>query len=207
MTDIKHLSWKELEAGLDLIRRSPADGGVLELIVRRPAVDEREVLEEGELDLESGLVGDNWKTRGSARTTDGFGHPEMQLNIMNARAAALVARDKTRWPLAGDQLYLDLDLSDANLPPGARLALGPEAVIEVTPIPHNGCQKFVERFGLEAMKFVNSPVGKQLHLRGINAKIIKPGPIRVGDVARKVVSGQWSVVSQKKKGKAVKNEQ
>lgn len=183
--EAKHLTFAELEAGLDVIRQSPKDEGVLELIVRRPKVNKREVVEEGELDLELGLVGDNWKIRGSSRTTNGFGHPEMQLNIMNSRAAALVAVDKNRWQLAGDQLYVDFDLSDENLPPKSRLAIG-EAIVEVTEIPHTGCKKFVARFGLEAMKFVNSKVGKQLHLRGINAKVIKPGKIRVGDSVRKI---------------------
>ena len=181
----RHLTREELAAGLEEIRRSPQSEGVLELIVRRPAVDRREVLEEGVLDLAEGLVGDNWKTRGSSKTADGSAHPGMQLNVMNSRVAALVAQDKERWPLAGDQLYLDLDLSDDNLPPGSRLALG-SAVIEVTEVPHAGCKKFVARFGLEAMKFVNSGLGKQLHLRGVNARVVKPGVIRVGDVAKKV---------------------
>ena len=122
--------------------------------------------------------------RGSSRTDDGSSHPDMQLNIMNARVVALVAQDKSRWPLAGDQLFIDLDLSDANLPPGTRLAIG-SAVIEITAQPHTGCGKFVERFGLDAMEFVNSPVGKELHLRGVNAKVVRPGVIRVGDVATK----------------------
>lgn len=186
MTDgVKHLTTAELEAGLEEIRRSPSDGGPLELIVRRPRVDEREVLAEGELHLSEGLVGDSWKERGSSRTADGSPHPEMQLNVMNARAVALLAQGRERWPLAGDQLYLDLDLSGENLPPGTRLALG-EAVIEVTAQPHTGCKKFVARFGLEAMKFVNSEVGRALNLRGINARVVQPGVIRVGDVARKI---------------------
>jgi hypothetical protein len=158
---------------------------VLELIVCRPNVGERNVLAEGRLDLIEGLAGDNWQARGSRQRTDGSAHPEMQLNVMNARAAALVAQHKDRWALAGDQLYVDLDLSEANLPPGTRLAIG-AAEIEVTAPPHTGCAKFVERFGLDAMKFVNSPVGKALHLRGINAKVVRPGVIRVGDVVRKV---------------------
>ena len=185
MAEVKHLTTAELEAGLDEIRRAPKDDGVLELIVRRPTVDAREVLDAGELDLTDGLVGDNWRARGSSATPDGSAHPEMQLNIMNVRSTMLVAQSKERWQLAGDQLYVDMDLSEANLPPGTRLAIG-DAVVEITPIPHNGCKKFVARFGLDAMKFVNSPVGKELHLRGINAKVVQPGTIRVGDVVRKI---------------------
>jgi hypothetical protein len=181
MVDIKYLTMEELEAGLDKIRQSPEDKGVLELIVRRSQIGEREVLEEGELDLLEGLVGDNWRIRGSSRTSDGSSHPDMQLNIMNSRVIALVAQDKNRWQLAGDQLFIDIDLSAENLPPGTQLAFG-SAVIEVTNQPHNGCKKFVARFGLDAMKFVNSPVGKQLRLRGINAKVVQPGVIRVGDI-------------------------
>jgi len=130
-------------------------------------------------------VGDNWRTRSSSRTPDGSAHPDMQLNVMNSRVIALVAQNKDRWPLAGDQLFIEMDLSAANLPPGTRLAIG-SAVIEVTAQPHTGCKKFVERFGLDAMKFVNSPVGEQLHLRGINAKVVQPGVIRLGDVAKKI---------------------
>ena len=180
-----HLTMEELEAGLDNIRNSPADEGVLELIVRRPQIGEREILEEGELHLTHGLVGDNWSIRGSSRTADGSSHPDMQLNIMNARAIALFAQQRDRWPLAGDQLFVDLDLSPDNLPSGTRLALG-SAVIEVTNQPHTGCKKFVERFGLDALKFVSSPVGKALNLRGINAKVVQPGVIRVGCQVKKV---------------------
>jgi hypothetical protein len=182
---VKHLTMAELEAGLAEIRQAPKDEGVLELIVRRPAVDAREVLEEGELHLSEGLVGDSWKLRPSSRTPDASPHPDMQLNVMNARVIALVAGDKDRWQLAGDQLYINLDLSAANLPAGTQLSLG-SAVIEVSPQPHTGCHKFVSRFGLEAVKFVNSAAGKELQLRGINAKVVQPGIIRVGDVIRKV---------------------
>ena len=184
MPEVKHLTMAELEAGLDEIRRSPKDQGVLELIVRRPQIGEREVLATGELDLVNGLVGDSWRRRGSSRTPDGSSHPGMQLNIMNARAIALVAQQKERWSLAGDQLFINMDLSAENLPAGTQLALG-SAVIEVTDQPHTGCTKFVSRFGLEAMRFVNSPVGRQLHLRGINAKVVQPGMIPVGDIAKK----------------------
>jgi hypothetical protein len=182
---MKHLTMAELEAGLDEIKRAPKDEGVLQLIVRRPRVDEREALEEGELHLVEGLVGDGWRTRSSSRTADGSAHPEMQLNIMNSRVTALVAQHRDRWQLAGDQLYIDMDLSAENLPAGSQLSIG-SAVIEVTPPPHNGCNKFVSRFGLDAMLFVNSTVGKELHLRGINARVVQPGLIRVGCVVKKL---------------------
>ena len=184
-TGIRHLARLELEAGLEEIRRAPKDKGVLELIVRRPAVNDREILSEAELRLDEGLVGDSWKRRRSTSMPDGSPNPDMQINIMGARVIALVAPDKNRWPLAGDQLFLDLDLSAENLPAGTRLSLG-SAVLEVTPPPHLGCRKFVARFGLEAMQFVNSPLGKELHLRGINAKVVQAGMIRVGDLARKI---------------------
>jgi hypothetical protein len=183
---VTHLTAAQLEAGLDHIRQAPKDAGELKLIVRRPRVGEREVLEEGQLDLAEGLVGDTWQFRHSTRMPGKDApHPDMQINVMNVRATALVAQDPARWALAGDQLYVDLDLSLENLPAGTRLGIG-TAVIEVTSQPHTGCGKFVERFGLDAMKFVNSPVGRSLCLRGINAKVVQAGTIRRGDTARKL---------------------
>ncbi len=182
---MEHRTMEELEASLATLRASPSDQGVVRLIVCRPRVDEREVLEEADLDAAEGLIGDNWKARGYRKSPDGSAHPDMQLNIMNARVAELVARSQDRWALAGDQLYVDLDLSEANLPAGTRLALG-SAVIEVTAEPHTGCSKFVARFGNDAMKFVNSPVGRELNLRGINAKVIESGTVRRGDTISKV---------------------
>ena len=185
MADQKHLTMAELEAGLDEIRRSPKDNGVLAMIVRRPRTDEREVLEEGELDLVEGLKGDNWKARGSWQIPSKPADLEAQLALMNSRVIALIAQEKERWSLAGDQLYVDMDLSADNLPPGTQLAMG-SAVIEVTELPHTGCEKFKARYGRDAVKFVNSSRGKQLHLRGIHARVIQPGKISVGDVVKKV---------------------
>ena len=182
-----HLTTEQLEAKLDEIRQAPKEAGGLDLIVRRPRSNQREVLTEGELNLLEGLAGDSWRFRKNFRSADGAPNPEMQLNIMNSRAIALVAQEKERWQLAGDQLFIDLDLSAENLPPGTQLSLG-SALIEVTAEPHTGCKKFVERFGLDAMKFVNSTVGRQLNLRGINAKVIQAGTIRVGDVAQKITA-------------------
>jgi hypothetical protein len=185
MVDVRHLTTAELEAGLHDIRQSPKDEGALRLIVRRPRVGEREVLDEGALDLDEGLVGDTWRARAVARSADGVPYLLTQLNIMNARVIALVAGPKERWPLAGDQLFIDIDLSDENMPAGTRLALG-SAVIEVTEEPHTGCQKFLTRFGVDAVKFVNSHLGRRLHLRGVNARVVRSGVIRVGDAAKKL---------------------
>lgn len=183
--EVKHLTMQELEAGLDHIRQSPKDEGMLDLIVRRPQPGQRETLDEGILDLQEGLVGDCWRSRGSSRTPDGSAVQDAQVTVMNSRVIALVAQRPDRWPLAGDQLYADLDLSAENLPPGTRLAIG-SAVLEVSALPHTGCQQFVARYGLEAMKFVNSTLGKELHLRGINTRVVQPGVIRRGDVVRKL---------------------
>jgi hypothetical protein len=184
---VEHLTTAQLEAGLDHLRGSPTDDGTVELIVRRPAIDEREVLEEGHLDLAVGLVGDTWNRRGSRHTDDGSPHPDMQLNVTNARCIALLARTADRWSLAGDQLYVELDLSVDNLPPGTRLALG-TAVIEVTERPHRGCAKFTQRFGLDAFHFVNSDVGRALRLRGLNAKVVVAGTVRRGDTIGKLAA-------------------
>jgi hypothetical protein len=187
MTELaQHLTTDELEAGLAEIMRSPAGQGTVELIVRRPAEGEREVLDEATLDLEEGLVGDMWRVRGSKRTGDGSAHPDMQLTVMNVRVVDLVAaRDRERWALAGDQLYVDFDISEANVPAGTRLALG-TAVIEATDQPHTGCAKFSARFGKAAHRFVNTKAHRHLHLRGINARVVEPGTVRRGETIRKV---------------------
>jgi hypothetical protein len=184
MNEISHLSLAELEKGLDTIRQSPKNEGSLVLIVRRPAVDQREVLEDGELNQVEGLVGDSWRKRARIQVDSGLPNPDSQLTLINARLIALVAQAKERWQLAGDQLVVDLDLSLENLPSGTRLGIG-SAIIEVTAKPHTGCDKFAGRFGPEALKWVNSPLGKSLRLRGINAKVVQGGIIHVGDLVRK----------------------
>ncbi len=185
MTTSRHLGTEELAQGLDTILQSPKDDGVLQLIVRRPDVDQRESVATAHLDVSEGLVGDNWLARGSGHMPGGVADPDMQLNIMNIRVAELVANGLERRELAGDQLYLDMELSSENLPPGTQLALG-EAVIEVTAPPHTGCKKFAARFGTEAVVFVNSGMGKRRNFRGICAKVVQSGDIHVGDIARKV---------------------
>jgi hypothetical protein len=186
---VKHLSTAELQAGLSYVRDSPSDVGAVVLIARRPAVDEREVLTEATLDVEDGLAGDTWPVRVSSRTDDGSPHPGMQVTMMNSRAALLIAHDLERCVLAGDQLYADLDLSLANLPPGARLAVG-SAVLEVSDQPHLGCAKFAARFGQDALRLVNSRVGRELRLRGLNARVVVSGTVRSGDAILKCAGGQ-----------------
>ena len=168
-------SYTELEAGLAEILLSPRERGSLVMIVRRPQRGEREVLEAAELDVAEGLVGDRWAL-GKRRRVE-------QITLMNARLAALIAQTRDRWPLAGDQLYVDFDLSLAHLPPGSRVAIG-AAEIEVSPEPHRGCRLFRERYGEDAQRFVNSTNGVAWQLRGINAWVVKSARVRVGDEVR-----------------------
>ncbi|HEX9095941.1 MAG TPA: MOSC domain-containing protein [Candidatus Dormibacteraeota bacterium] len=184
---LQHAELTGLEDSLDHIRKAPADGGTVELIARRPAVDEREVLTEAYLDAHDGLEGDTWRARGSSRTVDGGPNPEAQLTLMNARAAAAIAGERERWALAGDQLYVDFDISCANLPPGSRVQIG-SAVIEFSESPHTGCAKFSARFGNDALRFVNSPTGRELRLRGANCRVVKAGIVRAGDAIKKLPS-------------------
>jgi MOSC domain-containing protein YiiM len=174
-----HVLAEELEAGLPEILESPRDEGTVELVVRRPAEGQREILGEGLLDVDGGLVGDRWHTSG------GRGDPRTQLTLMNARVIAMIAGQPERWALAGDQLYVDLDLTPENLPPGAQLEVG-TAVIEVTDVPHTGCAKFTERFGSAATRFVNAAPGRGLRMRGMNARVVTPGSVRPGDTIRKL---------------------
>lgn len=175
----------ELLDFVPILDAAPKDAGTLNLVVRRPAVGAREVLDVGRLDAAYGLEGDTWIERGSKRTKDGSSHPDMQLNVMSHRMVAFLADDPAIEPLAGDQLYLDLDLSEENLPAWTYLSFGdpasPTAVIQVTDQPHTGCAKFIERFGEEAMRFVNGRTGRPRRLRGLNARVVQPGEVRPGD--------------------------
>jgi hypothetical protein len=181
---MEHPTAAALEAGLDLVRRSPGDAGRVELIARRPAENAREVVQAARLTFAEGLVGDSWRARLGRPVAAGSPLADVQVTVMNARLAALVAGRDDRRQLAGDQLYVDLDLSVANLPPGTRLAVG-SAVIEVSAQPHLGCRKFSDRFGVDALRLVNSPVGRELRLRGLNARVVVEGTVRVGDPVRK----------------------
>ncbi len=181
---VEHLSRERLEAGLDQILGSPRECGRVVLVVRRPDVGQRELPDQALLDPLTGLDGDNWLSRGSSSTPDGSASPDRQVTVMNARVAELVAGGSDRMALAGDQLFVDLDLSMDNLPAGSLVAVG-QAVLRVSEAPHLGCAKFVERFGPEAMRFVNSRIGRQLRLRGMNTRVVVPGTVRLGDLAVK----------------------
>lgn len=179
-----HRTPEELAAGLEQIVEAPSDDGELRLIVCRPGEDEREALDTGSLDIEVGLLGDDWATRGDPRSEDGGANVLAQVTVMNSRVLEVIVGPVHRWALAGDQLYVDLDLSEDNLPAGTVLAVG-EALIEVTAKPHTGCAKFSSRFGVAAHRWVNSEIGTRLRLRGINTRVVRPGAIRVGDRVRK----------------------
>ena len=182
---LTHRSIQQLNAGLDQIRQSPTDGGILLRIVLRPDVDRRVVVEEGQLDIAEGLVGDSWKARGSTSTPDGSANPQAQVTIINSRALHLLAQTEERWPLAGDQLVIDIDMSEENLPPGARLSVG-SAVLEISEEPHTGCLKFANRFGNDALRFVSTPTGQGMRLRGVNTRVVQSGAIRAGDSVDKL---------------------
>ena len=177
---VEHMTIAQLEVGLAEVGRSPTGEGTLELIVRRPVSEEREVLETATLTVEEGLVGDNWNQRPSNRTEDGGPHPDMQLNLINSRFLALIAGDPKRMELAGDQLAVDLSLGSDDLPPWSRIRIG-GAVIQVTDQPHTGCAKFTRRFGLDAFHLLKTEVGQAMNLRGICTRVVVPGTIRRGD--------------------------
>jgi hypothetical protein len=180
------MTLESLQEELHRLGNSPKDKGTVELIIRRPNMGEREVLQEAELDLEQGLIGDNWLTRGSSRTEDGKANFGAQIAIMNSRVIQAITQDKLRWALAGDQLYLDLDISSNNLNAGDRLAIG-SAILEVSEVPHTGCGKFSERFGSAATRLVNSKEGREeQRYRGINTRVVQAGTIRQGDIVTKI---------------------
>jgi len=182
---VEQREFRDFEGHLTAIREASTDEGRLELIVRRPAVDDRETLEEARLDTSDGLVGDGWASRGSRATPDGSADLEAQLTLISTRVLQAIEPDRERWPLAGDQLYADFNLSQESLPAGSRLAIG-SAIIQVSETPHTGCAKFSARFGSDALRWINSPIGRDHRMRGLNARILEGGIIRTGDVIRRL---------------------
>jgi hypothetical protein len=176
----------ELEAALDHLRAAPRDEGSLTLVVRRPETAVREVLDEGVLDEADGLLGDNWLSRATKRARAEGRHLEAMITVMSSRMVTLLADNDDERVMAGDQLYVDLDLSHDHLPAGTRIAIGEDAVLEVSAKPHAGCKKFMTRFGPEAVAFVNSEEGTRLRLRGLNSRVVHGGVVRPGDVVRRL---------------------
>jgi hypothetical protein len=175
---------RDLDQHLDHVRSSPRDAAPLELIVARPAPGERKIVQEAILDEADGLVGDSWLARGSRSRPDGSANPAAQLTLMSTRVLAAIEPDRARWPLAGDQLHLDLDLSVENLPVGTTLTIG-TAVLEVTDLPHTGCAQFSARFGADALRWISTPAGRAMRMRGMYVRVVTGGTVRVGDVVRK----------------------
>ncbi|WP_419553484.1 MOSC domain-containing protein [Candidatus Poriferisodalis sp.] len=187
--EARHRSTGELEAALPHIREAPSGAGTIQLIVRRPGEDAREVLSEARINADEGIEGDTWNQRGTSLSADGGPHPNMQITIMNSRVAAAIIGPIERWPLAGDQIYADLDISHEALPAGTQLSVG-DAVLEVAVEPHAGCAKYAARFGREALRFVNTGEGPDLRLRGVNCRVIQPGTVRIGDSVSQIWRGR-----------------
>lgn len=182
---VDYVSAEEIERKFAALEPSPRQQGTVEMIVRRPQVNEREVVEQAEITVEHGVIGDNWLARGSSSTEDGSAHPGMQLAIMNSRIINLIAQSRDNWAPAGDQLFVDFDLSEENLPIGQRFSIG-EVIFEVSPIPHKGCKKFKQRYGLDASRFINNLAYEPLRLRGVNVSVIQGGTIKTGDTITKL---------------------
>jgi MOSC domain-containing protein YiiM len=179
-----HVAREDLDARLPELRRLDSAQGTLELIVRRPSEGERELPAIAEISLEDGLVGDRW--RASAHRDEAGGvNRENQLTLMSVRMLGLIAEPE-RWPLSGDNLLVDMGLDMDSLPIGSRLAIGDEVVVEISEVPHTGCAKFSARFGSDALKFINSPEGRVLRLRGVNAHVVEPGTVSTGDAIRRL---------------------
>jgi MOSC domain-containing protein YiiM len=172
----------DLDARLPELQALPTERGTLRLIVARPSEGERELPESAELTLEDGLVGDRWT---APRDRDGNLMRGTQLTLASTHLLALIAEPE-RWPLAGDNLVVDMGLDKASLPAGSRLAIGDSAVVEISEEPHTGCAKFSARFGSDALKFINSPEGRELRLRGVNAFVVEPGTVSTGDEIRRL---------------------
>lgn len=181
-----HRSREALESDYSAMERSPQTAGTIKLIVIRPGVDRRIVIDEGELDVDVGLVGDNWHDRVGHQVAEPSAK-ESQITLMNSRIAELLSPERSRWPLAGDQLFVDLDLSKENLAPGQRLRIG-SAQLEISEMPHLGCKKFMARFGLDALAFISTEIGKFERMRGVYARVTKSGFVRVGDTVEKIAS-------------------
>ena len=185
-TSAQHATAVELEQGLAEVIASPAESGELTTIFIRPATNERRSVESATLTTEGGIDGDHWAADGFYSLPDGGPDPRCQVSIMNARFLRQVAVEEDAMCLAGDNLIVDLDLSEANLPAGNQLAIGADVVVELTDLKHSGCGKFARRYGDEAKKFANDERGMALHLRGRYARVVRGGSIAVGDVVRKV---------------------
>jgi MOSC domain-containing protein YiiM len=184
--DVTHLTTEQIEAGMDDVLAAPRDRGRLEMIVVRPNEDQRATPTRARCTIAGGVEGDNWVARGSRHTADGSANPDQQITMMNARYLDLVAGSRERWPLAGDQLIVDLSLSEDALVAGDRLRIG-EVVVEVTAHPHTGCDKFRDRFGVDAVRYANSPLGRRHHLRGIHVRVVAEGEISVGDAIERAL--------------------
>lgn len=180
-----HRTREELASALPYVAASPKDGGSVALIVVRPDHGRRETPDRVRISAQDGVEGDHWSKGCWLETDDGAPHPDVQINLMCTRAAEVIAGDPALWPAAGNNFFVDIDLSPDNLPAGTRLALG-TAEIEITDQPNKGCQVFIDHYGRDACIFVNTGPGWSLRMRGLYARVVQNGDVRLDDRIRKV---------------------
>jgi hypothetical protein len=180
----KHRTRAEIEAGIGPVLQSPAEGAAVEALFSRPAPGKRLDLPALEVSVSGGIAGDHWSLGCWKTLPDGSPDPDVQVSLMNRRMLHLIAGARDNWARAGNNIIVDMDLSIDNLPIGQRLRVG-TAELEIGPVANTGCDFFIERYGRDACVFVNTGIAKQKRLRGVYARVVKDGQIRIGDIIRK----------------------
>lgn len=181
----RHLTRAELAAALPQVTAGPKDHGELKAIFVRPGPGQRLDVSSVAISSAGGLEGDHWAKGCWKSLPDGSPDPDVQVFIMNARFLDLIAQERSHWASCGNSFVADMDLGADNLPVGTRLKAG-SAELEITAVPGTGCEAFIEWYGRDACVFVNTGEGKKNRLRGVYARVVKDGVVRIGDTLTKI---------------------